>query len=99
MKQRIKRNGTLIPKKRGKQRMVSDEQINFLKEWFNEECNVGKTFKYAYAALIDKFGLQRVNISQHGCYKAFKRCTNYSYKRIQRVKVKSNTPSNKEKRV
>ncbi len=99
MKQRIKRNGTLVPKKRGKHRMVCEEQINFLKEWFNEEPNVGKTFKYAYAALIDKFGLHRVKVSMHGCYKAFKRYTNYSYKRIQRVKVKSNTPSNKIKRV
>ena len=45
MKQRIKRNGTLVPKKRGKHRMVCEEQINFLKEWFNEEPNVGKTFK------------------------------------------------------
>ena len=35
----------------------------------------------------------------HGCYKAFKRYTNFTYKRVQRVKVKSNNESNKIKRV
>ena len=43
--------------------------------------------------------MDKVTVSVHGYYKAFKRYTNYSYKRIQRVKVKSNTAQNKEKRV
>ena len=99
LKQRIRRNYTLKPKKRGKKRLVSEEMINFLKEWFKKGDNGGKTFKYAYNALVEKFGLDKVKVSVHGCYKAFRRYTNYSYKRVQRVKVKSNTNENKEKRV
>ena len=63
------------------------------------KINVGKPFKYAYDALRQQFGKQHVRITMHGCYKAFKRYTNFTYKRVQRVKVKSNTESNKIKRV
>jgi hypothetical protein len=35
----------------------------------------------------------------HGCYKAFKRYSGFTYKRVQRIKVKSNTLGNKLKRV
>ena len=35
--------------------------IEFLKAWLGK--NVGKTFKYAYEALITKFGQDQVKIS------------------------------------
>mgnify|MGYP007064211990 CR=1 FL=1 len=38
-------------------------------------------------------------MSMHGCYKTFRRYSGYSYKRILRVKIKSNTEANKLKRV
>ncbi len=100
--QRIKRNGTLVPKKRGKQRKVTPEMVEFLTQWFKTDSNVGKSFKYAYGALVKESGLFRVGsdpVSMHGCYKAFRRYSDYTYKRIQRIKVKSNTESNKMKRV
>ena len=41
----------------------------------------------------------RIKVSKNGCYKAFRRYSGFSYKRILRVKIKSNTESNKKKRV
>ena len=35
----------------------------------------------------------------HGCYKAFRKYSGFTYKKIQRVKAKSNTPQNKLKRL
>lgn len=99
LKQRIKRNGTLVPKKRGKSRNVTKEMINFLNQWFKTGTNVGKSFKYAYAELVKHFGEDNVKVTQHGCYKAFKRYSDFTFKRIQRIKVCSNTKANKEKRV
>jgi hypothetical protein len=46
---------------------------------------VGKSFKYAYGALINESGLIQegsVKVSMHGCYKAFRRYSDYTYKRI-----------------
>ena len=68
--------------------------IDFLVQWFKMDGNVGKSFKYAYRALIKESGLFGVGsdlISMHGCYKAFRRYSDYTYKRIQRIKIKSNT--------
>ncbi len=58
--------------------------INFLSEWFKLDGNVGKSFKYAYKALVEEFSQQGdgVKASMHGCYKAFRRYTDYTYKRI-----------------
>lgn len=63
LKQRIKRNATLVPRKRGKQRKISQEMIDFLTRWFKTDINVGKSFKYAYGALIDEFGERNVRFS------------------------------------
>ena len=75
--------------------------IFYLQQWFKQGNNVGKSFKQAYRALIKEFEERTtpVKVSMHGCYKAFQRYGNYSYKRIQRVKIKSNTESNKMKRL
>ena len=73
--------------------------IKFLKDWFMSKGNIGRSFKYAYEALINEFGLEQVSVSKHGCYKAFKKYSNFTYKRIQRVNIKSNTDSNKLKRM
>ena len=59
--------------------------LDFLTGWFTTDGNVGKSFKYAYGALVERFKDQVV-ISEHGCYKAFRRGTDYTYKRIQRIK-------------
>jgi hypothetical protein len=80
----------LTPKKRGKQRKVTPKMVDFLTEWFKTDRNVGKSFKYAYRALLDESGLFKtvpgevriVPVSQHGCYKAFKRYSDFTYKRI-----------------
>ena len=37
-------------------------------------------------------------MKRHSGYKAFKKLSSFSYKRIRRVKLVSNTPKNKEKR-
>ncbi len=89
--QRIKRHGSLVPRKRGTRAKVTQEMVDFLTGWFKTSNNVGKSFKYAYGALVEEFGEDHVGVSEHGCYKAFRRCTDYSYKRIQRIKVCSNT--------
>ena len=34
--------------------------IEFLKTWFDK--NIGKTFKYAYEALVKKFGENKVKV-------------------------------------
>ena len=88
--QRIRKNGTLTPKKRGRQRKVTPEMIAYLAEWFQMDGNVGKSFKYAYGALVKESGLFEGGsdpISMHGCYKAFKRYSDFTYKRIQRIKI------------
>jgi transposase len=116
--QRVRKNGTLTPKKRGKKRKVTPEMIEFLVQWFKAGDNVGKSFKYAYEALVKESGLFKKElvkgrgrdqtmaqvkavspVSMHGCYKAFKRYSDFTYKRVQRIKIKSNTASNKLKRV
>lgn len=43
--QRIRKNGSLVPRKRGRQRKVTAEMIDFLEQWFNIGGNVGKTFE------------------------------------------------------
>jgi transposase len=58
LKQRIKKNGTLIPRKRGSRRKVTEKMISFLKTWLKLDGNVGKSFKYAYGALLEEFGQQ-----------------------------------------
>ena len=73
--------------------------IEFLVTWFKKNDNVGKSFKYGYDALIQQFGKDKIKVTLHGCYKAFRRDSNFTFKRIQRVKVKSNTEANKIKRV
>lgn len=99
--QRIRKTGTVVPKKKGKPRKVTRKMINFLIQWFKEDNHVGKSFKYAYDALVKEFEGRAtpVCVSVHGCYKAFRRYSNYTYKRIQRVKIKSNTELNKVKRI
>ena len=54
--------------------------IEFLQNWFNK--NIGKKFKYAYNALKDQFPKDSIKVSEHGCYKAFKRYSNFTYKRV-----------------
>ena len=56
--------------------------IDYLTTWFKIDKNVGKAFKYAYDELIEKFGKEKVGVSMHGCYKAFKRYSNFTFKRI-----------------
>ena len=56
--------------------------IEFLKDWFRIDKNVGRTFKYAYEDLIKMFGKDKVKISHHGRYKCFKKYSNFTYKRI-----------------
>ena len=46
--QRIRKNGSLVPRKRGRGRKVTKEMVEFLKNWFKLDTNVGKSFKYAY---------------------------------------------------
>ncbi len=97
--QRLRRHGDIVPRKRGTRSRVTPEMLAFLQGWFTTDGNVGKSFKYAYGALVAAFGEEQVGVTEHGCYKAFRKRTDYSYKRIQRVKVQSNTPANKQKRV
>ena len=56
--------------------------IQFLTNWFKVHDNVGRGFKYAYVELVNHFGYDNVKVTQHGCYKAFKRYSNYTWKRI-----------------
>ena len=56
--------------------------IQFLTNWFKVHDNVGRGFKYAYAELVNHFGYDNIKVTQHGCYKAFKRYSNYTWKRI-----------------
>ena len=51
--QRIKKNGTLVVKPRGGKRKITGEMIDFLKNWCKVDTNVGKSFKHAYAALVE----------------------------------------------
>ena len=46
--QRIRKNGSLAPRKRGRCRKVTKEMVDFLRKWFETDNNVGKSFKYAY---------------------------------------------------
>ena len=82
--QRIRKTGTVVPSKNGKPRKVTREMITYLKEWFKVNNHVGKSFKYAYDALVQQFQgtATPVRVSVHGCYKAFRRYTNYTYKRV-----------------
>lgn len=87
----------MIPLKRGRRRSVKKNHIQFLKDWFNKDTNVGKSFKYAFEALKHHFK-NEISVSQHGCYKSFRQYSGMTYKRIQRVKEQSNTEKNKSKR-
>jgi hypothetical protein len=99
LKQRIIRNGSILPRNRGRKRVVTDELVNWLTTWFEMDENVGKGFKSAYLAMIDHFGKDYVKVTRHGCYKAFKKYSNHTWKRIQRIKIRSNTEKNKRKRM
>jgi hypothetical protein len=57
LRQRIKRNGNLVLRKRGKQRKITKKMVDFLKLWFTNDSNVGKSFKYAHKALVEESGL------------------------------------------
>ena len=46
--QRIRKNGSLVPRKRGRCRKITKKMVDFLKKWFENDTNVGKSFKYAY---------------------------------------------------
>ena len=46
--QRIRKNGSLARRKRGRQRKITKKMVDFLKKWFESDTNVGKSFKYAY---------------------------------------------------
>ena len=62
--QRIKRNNsTIIAKKKGKASLITDEHIQFLKEWFDLERNIGKPFKWAYKALRIHFKFDKKGIT------------------------------------
>ena len=41
--------------KRGKRSKIPDQWITYLKKFFSEEENKGKTFKFGYKALKNKF--------------------------------------------
>ena len=56
--------------------------MNFLKEWLEKDENVGKPFKYAYNALKENVGADKLTISAHGCYKYFSKNSGFSYTKI-----------------
>ena len=64
---------------------VSYDHIAFLEDFLSSPNNVGKSFKAAWAALL-------VSMKRHSRYKAFKKISKFTYKRIRRVKQRSNTP-------
>lgn len=68
--QRIKRNNSTIMFKKGKTSSITDEHIQFLKEWFDNKDNVGKPFKWAFKALkiYFSFDQQGITIKQRACY-------------------------------
>lgn len=79
----------MVPLKRGRKRIITEKHIQFLKNWFQIDQNVGKPFKYAFNDLKKEFK-DEITVSLHGCYKNFKKYSNMSFKKIQRVKIKSN---------
>ena len=54
--QRLRRHGDIVPRKRGTRSRVTPEMLAFLQGWFTTDGNVGKSFKYAYGALVAAFG-------------------------------------------
>ena len=61
--------------------MVKEKHIEFLKEWFSKDKNVGQPFKSAYSDLKLKFKDDKLP-SEHGCYKSFKKNSGFTFKRI-----------------
>jgi len=48
---RLNRNYSLEKLKRGRKNIVKEKHIEFLKEWFSKDKNVGQPFKSAYSDL------------------------------------------------
>ena len=75
---------------------VGYNHIAFLEEFLSSPQNVGKSFKEAWADLCVHY--PNICVKRHSGYKAFKKLSDFSYKRIRRVKLVSNTLKNKKKR-
>ena len=60
--------------KRGRKSPITDEHIDFLKAWLDEERNKGKPFKWAFQALITKFEFiqKGIKVSKRACFNQFK---------------------------
>lgn len=70
---RLKVNFTVMPKTAVKKSKIWQKHIQFMEKWLDSEKNVGKSFKFAFAALKQAFPEEDLEISSHGAYKSFKK--------------------------